>query len=124
MTAIRGVVVGHGTLAAALIGAVEQISGPGSGLIAISNTDCDRGTLEERIIAAATPGPALVFIDMPSGSCHFAAMHRIKSMPDVRVVTGVNLAMLLEFVFHREGEIGAVAEHIADVGARAVVTRR
>jgi mannose/fructose-specific phosphotransferase system component IIA len=120
---IRGIVVGHGQLAAALIDATEQISGPDSGLIAVSNTDCDRGTLEERILGAATPGPALVFIDMPSGSCHFAAMRRIQSMPGVRVVTGVNLAMLLEFVFHRDGDIDEVAAHIADVGARAVVAR-
>src|ERR1700690_2990331 len=98
MTPIKGVVVGHGHLAAALIEAVEQISGPNSGLVAISNTDCDRSTLEERIINAAPPGPSLVFIDMPSGSCHFAAMRRIQSMPDLRVVTVVNLAMLLEFV--------------------------
>ena len=123
MTLITGVVVGHGTLAAALIDAVEQISGAGSALVAISNMDCDRGTLEERIIKAVTPGPALVFIDMPSGSCHFAAMRRIQSMPGVRLVTGVNLAMLLEFVFHREGEVDAVAGHIADVGVRAVVAR-
>lgn len=123
MTPIKGVVVGHGGLAAAMIGAAEQISGPNSGLIAISNTDCDRRTLEERIITAATPGPTLVFIDMPSGSCHFAAMRRIQSMPDIRVVTGVNLAMLLEFVFHREEPLDAVAAHIADVGARAVMAR-
>jgi len=123
MTPIKGIVVGHGNLAAALIGAVEQISGPDSGLTGISNTDCDRGLLEERIMNAVTQGPALVFIDMPSGSCHFAAMRRIQSMKDVRVVTGVNLAMLLEFVFHREGDIDEVAAHIADVGARAVVAR-
>jgi mannose/fructose-specific phosphotransferase system component IIA len=123
VTPIKGVVVGHAGLAAAMIGAVEQINGPTTGLVAISNADCDRGTLEERIIAAATPGPALVFIDMPSGSCHFAAMRRIQSMPDVRVVTGVNLAMLLEFVFHREEPLDLVAAHIADVGARAVVAR-
>lgn len=123
MTPIKGVVVGHAGLAAALIGAVEQISGPASGLVAISNVDCDRGALEERIIAAATPGPSLVFIDMPSGSCHFAAMRRMQSMADVRVVTGVNLAMLLEFVFHREEPLDQVATHIADVGARAVVAR-
>ena len=120
---IRGIVVGHGTLAAALIGAVEQISGPNSGLVAISNVDCDRGTLEERIVAAATPGPALVFIDMPSGSCHFAAMRRIQSMADVRIVTGVNLAMLLEFIFDRDGDVNDVAARIAGVGARAVVAR-
>ena len=123
MTAIKGVVVGHAGLAAALITAAEQISGPDSGLVAISNTDCDRGTLEERIVAAATPGPTLVFIDMPSGSCHFAAMRRIQTMTDVRVVTGVNLAMLLEFVFHREEPLDEVAKHIAEVGARAVVAR-
>jgi PTS system mannose-specific IIA component len=123
MTLIRGIVVGHGNLAAALIGATEQISGPDSGLVAISNTDCDRGLLEERIMKAVALGPALVFIDMPSGSCHFAAMRRIQSMPDVRVVTGVNLAMLLEFVFHREGNLDDIATHIAEVGARAVVAR-
>lgn len=123
MTPIKGVVVGHAGLAAALIAAVEQISGSDSGLVAISNADCDRGTLEERIVGAATPGPSLVFIDMPSGSCHFAAMRRIQSMPDVRVVTGVNLAMLLEFVFHRTDPVDEVATHIADVGARAVVAR-
>ena len=123
MTQIKGIVVGHGNLAAALIGAAEQISGPDSGLTAISNTDCDRGLLEERIMNAVTPGPALVFIDMPSGSCHFAAMRRIQSLPDVRVVTGVNLAMLLEFVFHREGDVDEIATHIAEVGARAVVAR-
>ncbi|MGH7583785.1 MAG: PTS sugar transporter subunit IIA [Gemmatimonadales bacterium] len=120
--AIRGVVVGHAGLAAALVNAVEQIAGAGSGLVALSNSDCDRGALEERIVAAAVPGPTLVFIDMPSGSCHFAAMRRLESVPDVRVVTGVNLAMLLEFVFHREGDLGDVARHLADVGARAVGT--
>ena len=123
MTPIKGVVVGHGNLAAALIGAVEEISGAGSGLVGISNRDCDRGALEERILAAVTPGPALVFIDLPSGSCHFAAMRRIQAMPGVRVVTGVNLAMLLEFVFHREEPIDQVAARIVEVGAQAVVAR-
>lgn len=123
MSAIRGVIVGHGTLAAALVDAVERIAGAGSGLVAVSNTDCDRGTLEERIQAAVGPGPAVVFIDMPSGSCLFAAMHRLEAVPGVRVVTGVNLAMLLEFLFHREGNVDEVAAHVAAVGARAVAAR-
>ena len=71
----------------------------------------------------ATGGPALVFIDMPSGSCLFAAMRQLQTMSGVRVVTGVNLAMLLEFVFHREGAVDDVAAHVAEVGARAVAAR-
>ncbi|HEX3926473.1 MAG TPA: hypothetical protein VHW65_00625 [Gemmatimonadales bacterium] len=123
MSAVTGIVVGHAALAAALVGAVEQISGPGSGLIPISNADCDRGALDQRILAAVGSGPAIVFIDMPSGSCHFAAMRQLKSLANVRVVTGVNLAMLLEFIFHREGDVDEIAEHLVQVGARAVVVR-
>lgn len=123
MSVLKGVVVGHGSLAAALVDAVQRIAGADTGLVAISNTDCDRGTLEEKILAAVGEGPALVFIDMPSGSCLFAAMRRLDGVPGTRVVTGVNLAMLLEFVFHRDGNVDAVAEHVVLVGARAVATR-
>ncbi len=123
MSTIRGVVVGHGNLAAALVDAVERIAGAGSGLVAVSNTDCDRGTLELRIAEAVEGGPAVVFIDMPSGSCLFAAMHRLVAVPGVRVVTGVNLAMLLEFVFNREGSVDDVVAQVVEVGARAVAAR-
>lgn len=123
MSTIRGVIVGHGDLAAALVDAVERIAGAGSGLVAISNTDCDRGTLEARIDAAVAGGPAVVFIDMPSGSCLFAAMHRLDAVASVRVVTGVNLAMLLEFLFHRDGAIDEVVARVVEVGTRAVAVR-
>ncbi len=123
MSLLTGVVVGHGTVAAAMIDAVERIAGRAEALVAVSNTDCDRGTLERRITEAVGDGPAIVFIDMPSGSCLFAAMRRLQEMPGVRLVTGVNLAMLLEFVFHRDGPVDEVAAHVADAGARAVGTR-
>lgn len=123
MSALRGVVVGHGGLAAALIDAVARIAGSGSGLVAVSNTDCDRGTLEHRITDAVGDGPAIVFIDMPSGSCMFAAMHRLREMPGMRLVTGVNLAMLLEFVFNRDGELDEVATKVADAGIGAIGMR-
>ena len=120
MIKLHGVVVGHAGLAAALVGAVEQIAGQDSGLTAVSNSDCDRDRLEARIMEAVGEGPTVVFIDMPSGSCLFAAMRRLQSLPEVRVVTGVNLAMLLEFVFSRDGSAADVATHMAQVGARAV----
>lgn len=123
MSRIAGVVVGHGQLASALIDAVERIAGADKGLVAISNTDCDRGALEQKLTEAVGDGPAIVFIDMPSGSCMFAAMRRLGQMPDVRLVTGVNLAMLLEFVFNTDGEIDAVADKVVAAGAGAIERR-
>lgn len=123
MNQVKGVVVGHGELASALIGAVERIAGADAELVAVSNTDCDRGTLESRLTEAVGDGDAIVFIDMPSGSCLFAAMHRLKENPRVRLVTGVNLAMLLEFVFHRDGDLDEIAALVSDAGSRAVGLR-
>ncbi len=124
MSTLRGVVVAHAGVAAALIEAVEQIAGADSGLIAVSNAACDRGGLEERVLAAVGEGPAVVFVDMPSGSCSFAVMRRLGTMSDVAVVTGVNLAMLIEFVFHRESPLAVVTDRVAQAGVRAVVVHR
>lgn len=123
MSTLRGVVVGHGNLAQALVDAVQRIAGADTGLTPLSNTDCDRGTLEARILEAVGEGPAIVFIDMPSGSCLFAAMRRLEGKEGARVVTGVNLAMLLEFVFNRDGELNTVTNQMVDVGIRAVSAR-
>ena len=96
-----GVVVCHGSLAGALVQATEQISGIPGALVPVSNTGCDRDTLEERVLAALRGRPAVVFVDLASGSCSFAVLKRLRGEPSVKVVTGVNLAMLVDFVFHR-----------------------
>jgi mannose/fructose-specific phosphotransferase system component IIA len=119
---LRGVVVCHGGLAAALIGAVEQITGLTGCLIPISNTDCDRDGLEQRIADTIGGAPAVVFVDMPSGSCLLAALHRFRNEPDVRVVTGVNLAMLIDFVFHSDEAPSEAAARAVATGERAIRT--
>lgn len=123
MSAIRGVVVGHGRLASAMTDAVQRIVGSDTGLVAVSNEGCDRNQIEERLTAAIGEDEAILFIDMPSGSCLFAAMRQLRDRPGVRMVTGVNLAMLIEFAFNRDGELDAVAGLVAEAGRRAVGVR-
>lgn len=118
---LRGVVACHGSLARALIDAVESISGVRGALVAVSNSGCDRGSLEERIAVALDGGSGLLFTDMPSGSCLIAALHQAHGTGRVRVVTGVNLAMLLDFVFHRDLPLDQAAERAAQQGHRAIV---
>lgn len=117
---LRGVVVCHGALSAALVAAAEQISGITGALVPVSNTGCDRGSLEERVTAAVGDQPALVFVDLASGSCLFAVLRRLRSRADVKVVTGVNLAMLLDFVFHRSLSPEDAARRAADNGSHAI----
>ena len=117
---LRGVVVCHGELARALVTAAEQISGVTDALIPVSNNGCDRGTLEDQLGRAVGGGPAVVFVDMASGSCLFAALHRLRALPSVRVVTGVNLAMLVDFVFHRSTSASAAAERAVAKGGEAI----
>jgi len=121
--ALRGVVVAHGELAPALIAAAEEISGLRGALVPVSNTGLGREALEERVMEAVAGQPAVVFVDLPSGSCLFAAMRRLASLAGVRVVTGVNLVMLLEFLFHRADPPEEVARRAAEAGARGISAR-
>ena len=120
---LRGVVVGHGGVAAALVAAAEEISGVRGTLVAVSNSGLDKAGLEARVLEAVGGEPAVIFVDLPSGSCLFAAMRQLPSHPELRVVTGVNLVMLLEFLFHRERTPDEVARRVAECGARGIGAR-
>jgi mannose/fructose-specific phosphotransferase system component IIA len=117
---LRGVVVCHGAMAGALVQAAEQISGVEAALIPVSNTGCDRGTLEDRVLAAVDTHPSVVFVDMASGSCLFAVLKRLRSEKSVKVVTGVNLAMLVDFVFHRSLSPEEAAARAAATGQASI----
>jgi len=105
--ALRGVVVCHGGLAKALVDAAESISGV---------------TLERRVAEALDGRPAVVFTDLASGSCLFAVLKHLRTLRGVKVVTGVNLAMLVDFVFHVSLDAEAAAEHAMAAGTKAIRT--
>jgi mannose/fructose-specific phosphotransferase system component IIA len=117
---LRGVVVCHGALASALVHAAEQISGLNGALVPVSNTGCDRDTLEDRVRAAVGGQPAVVFVDLASGSCLVAVLKRLRSEQLVKVVTGVNLAMLVDFVFHRSLSPAEAATRAATAGEKSI----
>jgi mannose/fructose-specific phosphotransferase system component IIA len=117
---LRGVIVCHGSLARALVDATAQISGVADALVPVSNSDCDRGSLEARVAAAVGGEPTVVFVDMASGSCLFAVLRRLRERPSVRVVTGVNLAMLVDFVFHRDLTPDEAAKRAVEIGEKAI----
>jgi mannose/fructose-specific phosphotransferase system component IIA len=118
MSDVRGVVVAHADLASALVRAVEGISGVKGALAAVSNEQCSPDDLAHRVSAAVDSGPAVVFVDMASGSCGFAGRRIAMVEPDVAIVSGVNLPMLLDFVFHRDMEYRSLAARVVEKGRK------
>lgn len=117
---VRGVVVAHADLAHALVRAVEAISGVRGALVPVSNEGCSPEELRRLVEEAAGSAPAVLFVDLASGSCAFTGRLVARTTPDVAVVTGANLPMLLDFVFHRELELGALVERVREKGRGAV----
>lgn len=112
MSEVRGVVVAHGSLAQILIETVEAISGVTGSLFPVTNAACSPEDLGQRIRATVGEGPAVVFVDLASGSCAHAALRLQRDFSSMAVVTGVNLPMLLDFVFHRDMDLAALTDRM------------
>ncbi len=116
MSEAVGVVVAHAGLAGALVAAAEGISGIRDALHPISNEGLAPGGLVEQVEGAVNGRRAVLFTDLASGSCAFACRALAGRMPELPVVTGVNLPMLLDFLFHRDMPSGELALRVADKG--------
>jgi mannose/fructose-specific phosphotransferase system component IIA len=120
MSDLRGVIVSHAAVAQALVAAVRAITGIEDALTPVSNEGCGTEALAERLREAVGEGPALLFVDLPGGSCMTSSTRYARQHADIAVVTGVNLAMLLDFVFHRNISPEEAARRAVDAGAKAI----
>jgi mannose/fructose-specific phosphotransferase system component IIA len=100
------VLVAHGKVADCLMDAVQGILGKQSGWVTVSNV----GLGLKELLAAVTRAvddlakscDVVVLSDMPGGSCHHVCQELAKARPGTRVVSGLNLMMLLEFFVKRD----------------------
>ena len=118
---VRGLVAGHGDFAAGIVSAVHQITGRGEAFVVLSNRDMSASdverTMREQVDAGAID---VIFTDLPAGSCTMAARRLQRERPAVVLVTGTNLATLLDFVFHPDVPATEAARHAADKGRSAL----
>lgn len=119
--AVRGVVLAHGSLADGLIDAVDRIIGLEDGaLIAVSNLGLSPERLAEEVRARLVDAPTILFTDLPSGSCTFAARWLRREEPGLVVISGVNLPLLLDFVMHRHQPLEALVPRLLEKGRAAI----
>jgi N-acetylgalactosamine PTS system EIIA component len=120
MSSARAIVACHGDLAAGLVSAVEQITGRGDALVAMSNAGLGASDVQARLLdLLRDTGAHVVFTDLPAGSCTMAARRVQREQPGLTVVVGVNLVTLLDFVF-AEGTDAVAAGHAVERGREAL----
>lgn len=113
----RALVAGHGDFAAGVVSAVAQITGRGEVFVALTNRGLGADEIERlmREHVNAT-GARVIFTDLPAGSCTIAARRLLRARPELVLVTGANVAALLDFVFHADVPDGEAARRSVEKG--------
>ena len=88
----------------------------------VSNDGKSPAQLKEELGEVLGSGPAVVFVDIQAGSCGMAALSSCRQSGERVVVCGVNLPMLLDFVFHRDLPLDDLVARVVEKG-RGGITR-
>jgi len=119
----RGVVFAHARVGQALVEAVQGITGcPDDALSALSNAEGSPEVLRERLEDLLREGPTVVFADLRASSCtNLARLCCVAANADsAAVVVGVNMPMLLDFVFNREKALPELVERLLERGRTGI----
>lgn len=119
--AVRAALVGHGTMPAGLVDAVRHITGcDADTIVPLSNRGMSPESLAAAVQEAVGDGPAIIFTDLQSGSCGFAARRVAHGCTGVAVVSAVNLPLLIEFAMNRTLPLEELVPRLLEKGRAAI----
>jgi mannose/fructose-specific phosphotransferase system component IIA len=103
-----------------MVDAVRKISGHDEALLVpLSNEGRSPERLRAELAELVGNGPAIVFTDLQAGSCALAAL-AAGSRAETVVICGVNLPMLLDFVFQSDLTLDALADRLVLKGREGI----
>lgn len=123
------VVVAHGDLAEAMVNTAQSLlaseddqstrSLAHCGVALTSSKDDSLELLSNTIKELDQGAGVLVLADLFGGSAANLALSQLGE--GVEVVTGVNLAMVIDAIHHRSESLGALANHVAHAATESVI---
>jgi PTS system N-acetylgalactosamine-specific IIA component len=118
----RAIVIGHGGFSAGLVSAVDQICGMAGRLVGLSMMGLTPEDIESAIRSELSrTGARVIFTDLPAGSATLAARRIVRDDASVVLVSGVNLATLLDFVFNADASPTEAARSAAERGKASLI---
>ena len=127
MRQFRIVVAAHGGLADALLATAELICGPLADVHAVGlRPDDSPETYAERLDAAVgdPDAPTLILTDLAGGTPHNVALVATRRLPGAALISGVNLAVLIEAAMSTDALDGAFVDSLVASGREALVDAR
>jgi mannose/fructose-specific phosphotransferase system component IIA len=124
MRGFRIVVAAHGDLADAFLASAELICGRLENVQAVGLLASDSPeSFSERLLAAAgDPGTSLLILtDLAGGTPHNVALMATRRLPKAVLISGVNLAVLIEAVTSIDALDGESVERLVASGREALV---
>ena len=125
---VPGIIFAHGNVGEALREAVEGMIGLLDDFIAISNADAGPDEIEERLQVIYQKYRdyhcIFIFIDLFGSSCWKAARLLSLRNKNIRIITGVNLPMLLSFLTKRDRfPVDDLENLVREAGKRGIESR-
>lgn len=119
----QALVIGHKDFAAGIVSAVTAITGRSDLFRTASNYGLDTRATEAMLREAIVDGVTVIFSDLPAGSTTMAARRAQRDHPEVTVVTGISLPVLLDYAFAAPGAANA-ADAAIEKGRAAMMVAR
>jgi mannose PTS system EIIA component len=124
MRDFRIVIAAHGDLAGALLATAELICGQLDDVVAVGllATDSPETFTERFMVAAGDPGrPLLILTDLAGGTPHNVALAATRRLPNAALISGANLAVLVEAAMSTDALDGALVDRLVANGREALV---
>jgi mannose/fructose-specific phosphotransferase system component IIA len=120
-TPIRAVLLGHGGMPEGMVDAVRSITGcDNDALVPLTNRGKAPEAMAAEVSAALGADGGIVFTDLQSGSCGFVARRLQHASPDVVVISGVNLPLLVDFVMNRSLPVAELVPRLLGKGRASI----
>jgi len=122
----RLILMSHGHLAEELLKSAQMIMGEIDGLSAVSMLESDgldgtRGKLHAVLDQAEHAAESIVAVDLLSGTPCNVAVQAMYEYPGLRVITGLNLPMAIEYAAADMEDVDELAQYLWEVGHDGVM---
>ncbi|EGP5243156.1 PTS sugar transporter subunit IIA [Enterococcus faecium] len=119
------IVMSHGNMAAETVNSAKMIVGEMENVFVIAMKEDDglSGTMDKLETVLATfdlQTEIVILIDLKGGTPGNTALMKLGSYPNLNVVSGLNLAMLIEAALSPLTSSASLASHLETVGRNAV----